>query len=136
MRNTALLEATMQDIIDHPELHNQGVFFENTECGTAMCFAGNVCDRTGWMWDRNKPVAEVVKQGVRLRPDFAAMRELGLTAEEATVLFESINTREMLELMVKDLVNGDRMRGLDVYAEATGVTVEKLLTDHEYRLYA
>ncbi|BCP41407.1 hypothetical protein MINTMi27_15000 [Mycobacterium intracellulare] len=48
MRNVALLEATMQHIKDHPELHEQSSVFLQSECGTAACFAGWACMLSGF----------------------------------------------------------------------------------------
>jgi hypothetical protein len=117
-RNTELLERTMQQIMDHPELHAQYTWVgETTECGTAMCFAGWACVLHGykvearaqgtWIYDRNQTVPIPA----------TARRLLGLTGMEASTLFDGNNTRPMLQAMVKDLVNGDALRDLDHYQE-------------------
>lgn len=109
MINVPLLEAALQEVIDHPELHYQRAFHKQTECGTAHCFGG---------WALALEGAELVENaldfpflGVR-KPDGSignswnmARDALGLTEEQALRLFASENTRAMLELMVKDLVN-------------------------------
>lgn len=114
MRNLALLERTMTQIRDHPELHEQGVWFAPMECGTAACFAGWVCLLSGY-----EPVGNelVETPGGWEAVPFAAEDLLGLNAAEADVLFDSRNSRHMLELMVKDLVNGDVLRGWSHYRE-------------------
>jgi hypothetical protein len=111
-RNIAALEQTMQYIKDHPEQHNQEVYFQQTECGTAACFAGWTCilaghelikDDVGLVWClcRNDEPIWIVT---------VAQNILGLTRDEAAKLFYCDNSIETLELMVKDLVNGDELR--------------------------
>lgn len=97
-RNVELLQQTMQYILDHPKEHDQSAFV-NT-CGTAACFAGRAALLSGWTvhqitW------APMWAEGAAL---------LGLTLDEAMVLFAINNTVPMMELMVKDLVNGDPLR--------------------------
>src|ERR1700739_3283013 len=107
MINTALLEATMTEIRDHPELHRQGAWFVPTECGTAMCFAGRACHLEGMeqlMPGTSSTIVSTQWGDIPVRK--AAQRALGLTDEQQGVLFDACNTRAMLELMVKDLSNG------------------------------
>ncbi|MBO0676755.1 hypothetical protein JRC04_04685 [Mycolicibacterium sp. S2-37] len=98
-RNVELLERVMQHILDHPEQHFQGSWI--TSCGTAACFAG-------WAAMFSGMSAREVYEHDRMKDVGAEL--LGLTAGEAFVLFTSWNTRDMLQLMVKDLVNGDALR--------------------------
>jgi hypothetical protein len=110
-RNTELLERVMQHITDHPEQHNQHIWAN--ECGTSGCFAGWSALLSGW---------NVLRRGFALDVFVAreddprevhvqqlAIELLGLTSDEADVLFDEFNTPDMLQRMVKDLVNGDRL---------------------------
>lgn len=107
-RNVELLEATMQHILDHPKEHDQATFV-NT-CGTAACFAGRAALLSGWT------VAQIT-----WAPMWSSGAELlGLTFTETWTLFKGDNTIPMLELMVKDLVNGDKLRRPNEYAKLTG----------------
>lgn len=118
MRNVPLLEATMQQIADHPELHNQRWFITQNECGTAGCYAGWAVMLSGFnKFSLNG--AEVVIGGEHHNISAVAMDLLGLNIWEALTLFDARNTRAMLELMVKDLVNGDSLDGTDSYRQET-----------------
>jgi hypothetical protein len=111
----------MQKIVDDPEHHDQTNWMTSTGCDTACCFAGwallldgvSVWDLTRYvdleMEDDSDP--EGIKQ--------VAAQRLGLTGAEAFILFSGGNTRTMLELMVKDLVNGESLQSnIDYLREA------------------
>ena len=100
-RNVELLQATMQQIIDHPEQHDQYRFVDMNICGTTACFAGWAALLSGWSIARIRRVDSMYDAGAKL---------LGLTDDEASILFYGSNTRPVLELMVKDLINGDKLR--------------------------
>jgi len=116
-RNVELLEKTMQHIMDHPEDHNQAAYF--TECGTPSCFAGwaiHLSGRTAkheaWpttslmsCWEEGNCWEEGLSA-----PGMFAAKLLGLDVSDAALLFNAVNTRETLALMVKDLVNGDDLK--------------------------
>ena len=116
-RNVELLERTMRHILDHPERHDQAQWI--APCGTAACFAGwsvllspnwEVFDYRGvWLARRVGEPEDV------WAPSEAAKVELGVTPDEAAILFDVVNTRPMLQLMVKDLVNGDDLREVEDY---------------------
>lgn len=114
-RNTALLERTMQHIQDHPEQHDQSQYYEYVDevgCSTPSCFAGWAIQFSGLTHkDAYAGRIEEIRPGVMLgSPGVIAAGLLGLTMDEAEQLFTGTNTREMLALMVKDLVNGDELQ--------------------------
>lgn len=118
-RNVELLERVMQHITDHPEQHDQVAWLN--ECGTAACFAGWACLLSGW-----QPVVTYNPDDTRvmspdtLTEDFVSDRAgklLGLTHREMNYLFHGANTRDVLQRMVKDLVNGDKLRAISQYLE-------------------
>lgn len=116
MRNTALLEATMAQIREHPELHNQEHFFTETDCGTAGCFAGWALMLSGYTKATPTPLAGVISpNGDWLGAWQSAEDLLGLTPAEAGALFSPANSRKALELMVEDLVNGSELMSGDYY---------------------
>ena len=108
MRNIELLEKTMQFIKDNPEKHDQARW-----CGTAQCFAGWATSLEGYTervyWDRHPSSSYLVVNGNDVHVEDLARKLLGLTRREADQLFDADNTREDLELMVKDLVNGGEL---------------------------
>lgn len=117
-RNVELLEKTMQHILDHPEQHDQGEWARTTDCGTAACFAGWAAILTfgpsvlGYIGGFDLPAPY----------NLSCMSEsagalLGLTEPEYDTLFEANNTRDMLQLMVKDLVNGDELQSVEHYRD-------------------
>lgn len=104
MRNTELLQQVMQYIDDHPEQHDQKIWYiKSKSCGTSGCFAGWACALSG--------------QSVRNfhRIEAIATAALDLHPYEAGKLFHSKNTRDMLRLMVKDLINGDQLLDREHY---------------------
>lgn len=107
MRNVELLEKTMQYILDHPEKHAQGLWTNG--CGTAACFAGWACYLAGFRNHENDSDC-ISYYGEPYHVGDLAQRLLGLTFKERRCLFYGVNTRAELELIVKDLVNGDELR--------------------------
>ncbi len=104
-RNTERLQQVMTQITDNPDLHDPRTWVDIQECGTVACFAGRAGLLSG-MTVRQILNAEMYKKGAEL---------LGLSGYEAHILFDCTNTRPMLELMVKDLVNGDALQDSDFY---------------------
>ncbi len=103
--NKPLLEQVMTHINDHPDVHDQENWVINPDqydpsnienCGTAACFAGWACLLSG----HTSKTVDVESKAVEL---------LGLDWDDAAVLFYSENTREDLNLMVKDLMNGEEL---------------------------
>lgn len=101
-RNIELLEKTMQHIKDDPTTWDQSTYWN--ECGTPGCFAGWACHLAGY----NRAQARMMG-GDGNTSAFAA-KLLGLNDCESFHLFNATNTLPELELMVKDLVNGDELR--------------------------
>lgn len=114
--NTELLQRTMQHLLDHPEQHDQQVWV--SECGTTACFAGwalklsgvdqfmtlTKCHQTNSTWQDCEYYGKThTIQGL-------AQGLLDLTDEQTEILFDDFNTIPMLELMVKDLVNGNPLK--------------------------
>ncbi|MAY48819.1 MAG: hypothetical protein CMH38_03490 [Microbacterium sp.] len=124
-RNTELLQRVMQHIDDHPEQHNQAVWLRH-DCGTAACFAGwaaLLSDELVEVQDVEVDGMFYDRAGVMHATSGAAVKVLGVTGEESDVLFDATNSRDMLRLMVKDLVNGDTLLDCDHYrGEAEGGT--------------
>lgn len=109
MRNVPLLEEVMHHIKDHPETHDQSTYLSQNDCGTAGCFAG-------WAWLLSgQEYFKIDSARDALRVFDGAREVLGLTDREATALFSPGNNRSVLELMVKDLANGDDLRDWQEY---------------------
>lgn len=118
MVNSSLLDNTIHHIRCNPELHNQMFFYEVSDFGMTACFAGRALLLAGY-----KPVmthyprgckAEDPHTGAFVKVCETARDVLGLDDQWAVNLFRPDNTREMLELKVKDLLNGSP---LDRYHE-------------------
>lgn len=105
MRNVELLQKTMQYIKDHPEDHKQWTVWDT--CGTPGCFMGWAQCLSGMTF---QDYINIPQDSI----DWA-QEHLGLTEHEANLIFYPCNTARMLELMIKDLVNGDEMRLLEDY---------------------
>lgn len=116
-RNVQLLEKVMQHIDDHPEQHDQSTWVR-TDCGTAACFAG-------WAAILTFGTGIILRDGgFQCPPPYAhrimsevAADLLGLDEANADTLFHACNSRGMLRLMVKDLVNGDELGAFDDYEQ-------------------
>lgn len=115
-RNVELLERVMTWIDDHPEQHNQAEWAKSgLDCGTAACFAG-------WSAILAFGLGVVHHGGFDLPAPYdlgcmsrSAGALLGLTEDECDTLFDATNSRDVLRLMVKDLVNGDVLRSVGEY---------------------
>jgi len=116
--NVGLLEATMTQIRDHPELHHQDAWFTDTDCGTAMCFAGWACALSGMPQLRNDSSVSASAVQTPWGVDSAgnaARKVLGLNEHQSKVLFGPGNSEEILEAMCKDLINTGDLRSEDSY---------------------
>jgi hypothetical protein len=119
MANVEKCQAVMDHIRMNPELHNQRYWGTKTECGTAFCFAGLTCvlnGHTNFEWRSGdvygvsaaKSYAElVIVDQVKMHVRMLAASLLDLDWHESHVLFGTQNTVDDLELMVKNLANGD-----------------------------
>lgn len=118
-RNVELLERTMQHISDHPENHAQEMWFSENDCGTAACFAGWACLLSGLeAVNAGCRSAEVTTpHGVHGVAAVEAKKLLGITHDEADIIFDANNSADMLRLMVKDLANGDDLGSKEFYEE-------------------
>lgn len=124
MPNVERLEAVMQFILDHPELHNQAKY----TCGTSACFAGHAtwmfADEEGWrklwmdysssvggeVWTKKRN-AELGDEGLALRNTHILAQELlGLEDNEACDLFYACNTVDDLQRIVKEYANAQEAR--------------------------
>lgn len=103
VRNVELLESVMRHVLDHPDKHDQGKWV----CGSKACFAGHALLMSGYSRKKIDKLAGQFGSGYRKLVVIAAADELGLTLEEASVLFSIRNTVPDLQLMVKALVNGE-----------------------------
>lgn len=119
-RNVALLQATMAYIEKNPEQHDQNNWI--TACGTAFCYAGHAAILAGaarpgnevaeWgrSWAINVETLESLavesvsgySDTVKPIDEFAAAR-LGLTLDEADVLFDGDQTLRTLRILVDAL---------------------------------
>jgi hypothetical protein len=99
--NTALLEKTMQHLLDHPEQHDQDHVYQSS-CDTPGCFVG---------WAMHLAGIDYLTAGVSAVVWARSPEGLGLGDEDAETIFHSLNTRAALQLMVKDLVNGGCLEG-------------------------
>jgi hypothetical protein len=102
--NKALLEKTMQHIVDNPDNHNQTVWLTTFDCDTVACLAGWACvlHKPDFDWFNN-----LNSLNVRREIPEKARLYLGLSDDEAMVLFFSGNTIDDLQRYVKMLLNGE-----------------------------
>ena len=111
MINVQLLERTLAHIVAFPELHHQTGFFEVNEFGVSACFAGRSLLLSGYkhLLPEREGARGCIVQHPETKETVAVWHEarkiLGLSKEQASSLFSSINTRHMLECKVKELLN-------------------------------
>ena len=100
----------MQHIMDNPVGHHQGYWW----CGSSGCFAGWALFLSGrYSYDDLQDLVAFSFAGSASVFGNRAQELLGLTSDERRKLFHGWNSREMLQLMVKDLVNGDTLQDLE-----------------------
>ena len=96
--NTSLLRLTLKTIEENPEHWNQGLY----ACGTKYCFAG-----TAVLLSRGLPVGIHAKDFYANYPSIQtgpeAERVLGLSWEQASMLFYSGSTLDELRRYVAEL---------------------------------
>lgn len=119
MADVAKCEAVLDHIRMNPETHEQRYWGAKKECGTAYCFAGWTCVLNGnadFEWksgkifgcdDANEYADEVAFGDTTISVRGLAKILLDLTWQEADTLFAAENTVDDLEIMVKNLANGD-----------------------------
>lgn len=94
---SGLLTETMQYLLDHPEDHDPKAYFD---CGTPSCFAGHAIFLAG-------------KYQSYLTSGWATLNYarclLGISYDDARLLFHDTNSLEKLGLLVKDLENGEEL---------------------------
>ena len=130
MVNIDKLDAVLDHIRTHPEQHDQCCWMrEDPNCGTAACFAGWAVTLAGWKMvvaSRRSAMADTcVNEDGKKRVIAGLAREiLGLDYGDSEVLFDAFNTVEDLELMAKDLANGESLAEL-WHEDDTGHYVRK-----------
>lgn len=146
MANNELLLETLNYIKENPQKWMQDVWFgfydadgnrilepveleEVNSCNTAFCFAGHAALKTGfpappvngyepWVKSEYDPVAA---RPVRTFVDEYAQKQLGLTWDQADVLFSGDNSLEDLETLVNaiienpDIDQDDLLKAVDRY---------------------
>jgi len=124
MVDASLLEETLSHIRDNPELHDQSYCYSVNEFGLVACFAGRSLLLRGY--DADLPMNLGACGSMATRPETnhrvgvlgEAQEILGLDHHWAVNLFTPLNTRNMLERKVKDLLSGSSM---DTYYELLSV---------------
>jgi hypothetical protein len=114
-RNTELAERTIQYIEDNPTEWVQGSYGTSMGCGTVGCFAFHATRLSGKYQHRIDCVWWDSARSSAIDSSSSAIKVLGLTTAEASALFASGNSKDMLRLMVKDFVNGDEIRSWSAY---------------------
>ncbi len=96
--NFERLDAAITWGFEHPDEFYMGSWYERTACGTTACLAGTAAAQAGWEPKFNAVgIAEyVVRDGV-VRAVWAVAREyLGLTEDQASVMFFATNIHGVL----------------------------------------
>ncbi|AIK69308.1 hypothetical protein SEA_THREERNGTARJAY_96 [Mycobacterium phage ThreeRngTarjay] len=118
MRNTALLNEVMQFILDYPEAHSQGAWW-NAERETS-CYGMLTCYLMGH--DLLPGYTTLVRDydGYTVPARDMAAKLLGLNGHEADTLFHGGNTVDELRRMVADLVAGKPLGSATSYWQKAG----------------
>lgn len=116
--NVDLLRQTMDEILAHPEQHNQSRWAIQTDCGTAYCFAGWACKLSGleadfansnsYPWEAAAGISHLLSDGTVIAHE--AARLLGLNEETADTLFAACNTTADLKHYVDEIAEHGRIR--------------------------
>lgn len=135
MRNISLLEKVRDQILDHPETHDQGVWARVSydeilgeepviiECGTAACVCGWACQLSGdrflihpqdKSWNGSYyPGLIITAEGEKHLIGERGQEVLGITDEEAMELFNEGLDRTTVLKHLDALINGEELE----YAE-------------------
>lgn len=126
MANLAELDRVITYLEDHPEEHQQ----DQWVCGTGACLAGTAALLNDYRRLTYREEVEIKQQGIdpsglvkdRLGFDtwvpMAAERVLGLTCDEAFLLFMGGNDIATLREMYKDMANGESITRTWTYQHA------------------
>ena len=124
MPNTDLLQRTLAQIEEHPEMWGQQDFARQTDCGTAFCFAGHAVmlahPTAVPTFDGAEATSFVSIPDHPVRPIWwipeLARDLLGLGKTTGDILFDADNSLDELRDMVADLLAGgdlDRFMRVD-----------------------
>ena len=127
MANVELLRETMQYIKNNPQSWRQDVWFthldpetgrrthelveveveEVNSCKTAFCFAGHAALKSGFPSPPKDSYTNWIAEinGENVWVDAYAARQLGITYDQAEVLFAGENSMEELEVLVEAIIN-------------------------------
>ena len=113
--NVELLGQVMEYITEHPEEHDQKVWAQRTRTGVVGCVAYHTTRLSGrelhWPSQCNGE-ARFVQDGENVTPIFVAARDaLGLTSQQADVLFDAANDLTGLWSIAGTLSNGHLLSG-------------------------
>lgn len=115
MADIERLNRALAHIEAHPEQHDQGVWLRKVDCGTAACLAGWVViqeyPEAGFVRDRydignTYSRVDILPEGKAPLVDEVAFQLLGITSDQADVLFDERNTIGHLKAM-RDLLAAD-----------------------------
>lgn len=99
-----LARAIAKQIDEHPELHSQADWSDETSCGTAHCIAGWAGALTPGVELDGSDFVHREGQGYQPVADFA-VEALGLSRIETEVLFYEMDNgraRELLDLLIEE----------------------------------
>lgn len=117
--NVDLLRKVKQQIVDHPESHDQAVWAEKRSCGTVCCVAGWAAHLSGgrldWQVYGGATVEDVeaeayeveVGDGQVLTVREAAQLQLGLDDRDADYLFSSSRTQDEIFHFIDGRIEGN-----------------------------
>lgn len=125
MVNVELMQKVLDHITAHPKEWNQASWANRWSCGTSFCFAGHAANMTGhnFIWDFDGgAIAVEVEAGTRafeveratrasevegnVAIALAAREELGLTVQQAAVLFNGDNSLAELYYLANVITDG------------------------------
>jgi len=110
--NVALLRLTLKHIEMAPCTWDQQEWRRKAECGTVMCFAGWACTLAGGQWYRAsdhvfrsflKAEDDDERPSGMVPAESRAKRVLGLTWQQANMLFHDSNTLADLHRIVDEI---------------------------------
>jgi hypothetical protein len=110
--NVDLLRRTMDAVLAHPELHNQGFWAIRRDCGTVMCFAGWVCALEGLSMNVEDLDADRVTSSLDNgeQIDTTAASLLGVDWRSAMELFHADNSTADLKHYVDEIAEHGMIR--------------------------
>lgn len=113
VENVPLLRKVLEHVTEHPLEHAQGHWAVRNGCGSAYCVAGWTAVFEGWTptyEDDDVSTGTFVRAGSYHHAGDIARAALGVSDSDASVLFRSTNSLDVLWGLAETMTDGEIVR--------------------------